>query len=126
MPWTPGMSGNPRGRPAKKRAVAETIRTTSGEHSASGETYQMALARVLWGGISSGHITFENGKTFDLGFKDWLDLLKWVVEHVDGPGKFAGGEEEPSTPRVVDIDFKRAPSRTWEERLAELQDRDEE
>jgi hypothetical protein len=123
MPWIPGMLGNPRGRPPKKRAMAEIIRTTSGEQNASGETYQMALARALWSGISSGRIAFDSGKTFDLEFKDWIELLKWVLEHVDGPGKFAQEEEEP---RVIDIDFEMAPDPPWKARLAEMEDCDKE
>ena len=42
---------------------------------------------MAWEGLTTGIITFPDGKLLTLSPTDWKDLLKWIYAHVDGPPK---------------------------------------
>lgn len=42
---------------------------------------------MAWEGLTTGIVTFPDGKRLELSPGDWKDLLKWIYAHVDGPPK---------------------------------------
>ncbi len=80
--WQKGQSGNPRG--SAPRALATVLREV-GEHDSFGDiTNKKLLARMIWQALACGSISLVGGRTFDLTLKEWLDLAKWLHQHVDG------------------------------------------
>jgi len=48
--------------------------------------YQNYLAIQLWDAITTGEFLFADGTHMKIeAFKDWLDLVKFVAQHLDGP-----------------------------------------
>ena len=37
--------------------------------------------------LTTGQAKFPDGKLLDVSGKDWLEFVKWVYTHVDGPPK---------------------------------------
>jgi hypothetical protein len=88
--WKPGQSGNPNGRPKKDRALTEILKR-AGSHTVEVDGKNISgrqlLARMTWEGLTTGSVTFPDGKTLQLSPADWKDLLKWIYTHIDGPPK---------------------------------------
>ncbi len=89
--WQPGQSGNPRGRPPKKRALSNML-----EHGGrlklrgSDETAQKQMVKRIWEGLSTGRMVFGNGsdtRVIELGAADIIALAKLVLSQIDGPPK---------------------------------------
>lgn len=92
MPWTPGVSGNPRGRPPKGRALTEILEkqgkaTHKRDGEARGTPRNKLLADMLWQGLLTGTVVLVNGRTLDLTAGDWLDLAQFIYKQIDGPPK---------------------------------------
>lgn len=45
------------------------------------------VASLAWELLTAGQAVLPNGKTLVLDPQDWLGLLKWVYQHIDGPPK---------------------------------------
>lgn len=84
-----GVSGNPKGRPPKKRALTNLlerggnvkIQTEQGEISAK----KVMVARI-WEGLATGKMTFGN-ISIALENDEYISLIKLVLSQVDGPPK---------------------------------------
>jgi len=90
MPFKPGQSGNPSGRPPGKRALTELLETAGNKtEQYNGGTNKTARKRIIadlaWKLLINGEATLPNGKKLDLDPKDWLSLHKWIYSHIDGP-----------------------------------------
>ena len=89
MGWKTGQSGNPRGRPAKGRALTELIdklgkarrELADGTKAAANK---QVFAEKLWQGLTTGVIVFE-GRVLELSGAEWQALAKLVLTQVDGP-----------------------------------------
>lgn len=88
--FKPGQSGNPKGRPPKKRALTNLlerggnvkIQTEQGEISAK----KVMVARI-WQGLATGQMTF-GAETMKIDkIDDYITLVKLVLSQVDGPPK---------------------------------------
>ncbi len=86
MAYVKGQSGNPAGRPRKKRPLAETILEQSYRPNPDCPVYsnQQVLSILIWNGLTSGMVHFGH-ISYKLSRRDWLDLIKWASQHVDGP-----------------------------------------
>ena len=74
-----------------KRLIAHTIRK-AGRQELYVECmnkkmpYKDYLAIMLWDAVTMGEFFTADGRKMQVNeFKDWLDLVKFVSQHIDGP-----------------------------------------
>lgn len=114
MPWTPGASGNPKGRPPKGRALTEILqkagnRTYKPEGADKGTARKKLLAEMLWTAAVTGQIVFPDGRSEMLEMDDWLAVTQFLYKHVDGPPKVSLLDVPEDT--TVAINFVRVEGR---------------
>jgi len=87
--WTKGVSGNPKGRPKKKRAFTQALESTlnrmvtlSDGTRINGKRY---LAGLIAEAITEGRITLANGEQIELGTDDIVMFMKYPFAQIDGP-----------------------------------------
>jgi hypothetical protein len=88
--WQPGESGNPAGRPPKSRALTAILeRAGSQTLDVDGKkvSRKRLLAELAWQLVSTGKATFPDGTVLEAAPKDWLETVKWIYSHIDGPPK---------------------------------------
>ncbi len=61
------------------------------------------VSELLWQLVTTGRTTFADGTEMLLCTRDWMDLVKWLYNQVDGPIKAA---VEISTPRGRPLEVK--------------------
>ena len=87
--WQPGQSGNPAGRPPNSRALTETLKTygrkTVVDVDGKRRSSNRVLARMVWELLNEGHVTLPSGDVLDVAPTDWLETVKWLYRHIDGP-----------------------------------------
>lgn len=84
--WVKGQSGNPAGRPKKGRVIADLIQSNWDIASKT-----ILIQRVLWA-LKSGTLDFAatprtTARKIRLSAKEYIDLMKFVITHLDGPAK---------------------------------------
>lgn len=83
-----GQSGNPGGRPKKDRALS-VILERAGAHTVEVDGKNVSgkqlVARMVWEGVTTGAVTFPDGRVDKLKLYHWLELVKWVYAQIDGP-----------------------------------------
>lgn len=87
--WKPGQSGNPNGRPKKKRALTQaldaslskTITLPDGT-KINGKRY---LAKLAFDAITTGEIVLANNNKIVLSPEDMLMFWKFYFSQIDGP-----------------------------------------
>ncbi len=88
--WKPGQSGNPRGRPPKKRALT-TLLEKGGNVKYAIEDEEIAAKKVfaahVWEGLATGKIEFGNNEKIVLDGSQYIALAKLVLGQIDGPPK---------------------------------------
>ena len=91
MRFQPGQSGNPKGRPPKDRALTALLEMAGAKSVIldNGEkvTPKRYVASLVWQALMTGNVALPDGKAIKLGGKDWVELVKFLYNHVDGPPK---------------------------------------
>ena len=80
---TKGHTNNPNGRPPRGRALAELMESSLAEKVDGVEAKKIIIKRAI-DALRTGVLDFGKRK-LKMGAKDWTDLLKYVVTHLDGP-----------------------------------------
>jgi Family of unknown function (DUF5681) len=97
MTFQPGQSGNPRGRLPKERALTNIL-ARLGEQRVSVDRRQVAaktfVAMRVWELVTSGQVTLTDRVLKLSDGKEWLDAVKWLYTHVDGPPRPVDPETE--------------------------------
>lgn len=86
--WKPGQSGNPKGRPPNSRMLAELLREAGQTKIKRGGHFvprNVLVAENCWQLLTEGQCALLNGATFKISGKDYLELIRFVFGHVDGP-----------------------------------------
>ncbi len=82
--WQKGQSGNAKGKQPNTRALATVLREMGEQDSYADISNQRLLARAIWEGLSHGEIKLISGKRYELGLREWMELMRWLHNHVDG------------------------------------------
>ena len=87
--WKPGQSGNPNGRPKKKRALTQALESASSRIVTLADGTRVNGKRYLAGlalqAVESGRITLASGKVIELSPEDMMFFWKFIYQQVDGP-----------------------------------------
>lgn len=90
-PWKPGMSGNPKGRPPKDRAMTSLLEAAGRKklRTAGGKLVprNVVLAELVWEAVTLGRIEMPDGLPRILAPKEWIDIVKFIYGQIDGPPK---------------------------------------
>ena len=110
MPFQPGRSGNPKGRPKKERVFANLLEQ-AGTKKVGAKTRSQLLADMIWDALLTGQVVMGTGKTkhtMQLSPKDWRGIVDFYATHTDGPITGPGTEDEPMQHivRIVTHDSK--------------------
>jgi Family of unknown function (DUF5681) len=93
MTFKKGQSGNPNGRPKKDRAIASQIERALNrtELGPDGKRHKriLLLGEIYAKALTTGKVELPNGQTLLLPPREWMEMSKFVVTHVDGPLKTA-------------------------------------
>lgn len=60
------------------------------------------LAAVVTELVTTGSATLPSGKVLDPSPKDWIETVKWVYAHIDGPPKQEVEQSGGVTIRIID------------------------
>jgi hypothetical protein len=98
--WKPGQSGNPKGRPRRKQALAELLRQRGeaimviGSEEISG---QEALAEAVWQLAINGEVWLGGRQLMAESVNEWASVVKWLINTIEPPITI----EPESEPEVV-------------------------
>ena len=88
MPFKQGQSGNPAGRPPKKRALTDLLEA-SGKKKVTIDGKEVPrnrfLADAIWQAVTEKKITMPDGTIMAVGTDDWWDAVQFIYKHIDGP-----------------------------------------
>lgn len=108
MPFKPGESGNPNGRPKKHRGLSEALEKAGSktvEVDGKRVSGKNLAAQMAWELVTTGSVTVVGGRKMQADLDEWLAALKWIYGQVDGPPKqeleHSGEGGGPLTVRVV-------------------------
>lgn len=80
-------------------------------------TRRKLIAEMVLSGIVDGKIFFLDGREEQIGSNEWIGLVKWLYNHIDGP---APQQVQVSTPEGESLRIEDVTTLTTAERLARL------
>jgi hypothetical protein len=94
-----GNKNNPNGRPPKSKALSNMLETSLGKtrlYNGKSVSGKRILADMVSNAIIIGRVQFpEDTEVSIISVKDWIELVKWIYERIDGkPAQPIGGAED--------------------------------
>lgn len=91
MVWKKGESGNPKGRPPKRRALTEILLSkgsktvvVDGKHISR----KIYVANEVWRLLVEGKVRFLDGRVLEVErVDDWVNAAKWLYMQIEGMPK---------------------------------------
>ena len=88
--WQKGMAPlNPQGRPKRGQALTEILAAYGAVPVARGgqpeQPAKHILAQLVWSAVLTGEVELPDGRVRTLNTQEWIDVVKWLYERVDGP-----------------------------------------
>lgn len=88
MAWKKGESGNAKGRPTKNRALTTILeKAGNAKRTAGAAPAKKMLADLMWQAATEGAVEFSHGNQLVLEASDWIGVIKFLYQHIDGPPK---------------------------------------
>jgi len=87
MPYQPGQSGNPTGRPPNPRALSRLIEKALNRTVPLGDkriARKRVMANLLAEAVSTGKVTFPDGREMVFHPDEWESLVFRLLTHVEG------------------------------------------
>ncbi len=85
--WKAGQSGNPKGRPPKRRPLNDVLRV-AGETMmvVGGEPLeaQEVLAKAVWQYVVTGEVQLMGKRLKATSAGEWASMVKWLYTHMAG------------------------------------------
>lgn len=85
-----GKTNNPNGRPPKSRQLTLILERALSHTVTDGDAKtarKRILARLVSEAATEGRATFPDGTVLQLAPRDWMEFVKWIYSHIDGPPK---------------------------------------
>jgi len=98
MAGVAGKTNNPNGRPPKSKALTSMLEAALGKtrlYGGAKVSGKKILSDMVSDAIITGRLRFPNDTEDSIiSVKDWLELVKWAYERIDGkPVQPIGGDE---------------------------------
>jgi hypothetical protein len=93
-----GSHNNPNGRPKKDTALTDMLKVSLGktqDYEGKKVSGKKILAELVSKAVITARVKFPNDESESIiSIKDWIELIKWVYERVDGkPVQPIGGDD---------------------------------
>lgn len=107
-----GQSGNPKGRPPKDRELTSILEAVGRRGIETADGVRVARRKLaaehIWNIVTTGQTTMPDGSILKPRPRDYLELMRWLYTHIDGPPpskvQMSGPDGEPQVLRVEYVD----------------------
>lgn len=110
MPFKPGQSGNPKGRPPNTRALTAILSTELNKTEQLPDGHRVArkrlIARMIAELAATGQTTLPDGKVLAAQSLDELVAVwRWIYKHIDGDVTHAEVSGTGGGPVVINLSW---------------------